>query len=724
MPSYRYQGTPQTPPALTIATTSGTTTSAKAGTYYFWLQYRNIAGYSLFSTPISAAIAAGGGLNITIPTAALPSPSGVDIKEYIVLAASTLDPVVACVVAKKPGYAVDGVTANTPPFTIALTADEHLELSKHVANNAALPTGGNRVVGMRRYLDDTSKIKEWDGTVWVDCNPQLFNTFVGNDRTTGGQAIELSDLLDTTIVLTPTYNTDSGSASNPVGYWIVNNSSTDPILKGTRVGLTVKIGDLDVSGVTGIVGGLLITFQGYVSVVTGVLDTTGEGGSGTMSGVGVQVPYQGPSTVLSLPKDLPAGSAYWLQVQLNATTAQLNNRCTDGTQLQFFPYFYTDYATYEPSGDLLGSFIKSSSKRRRVVPKRGLGAIALDGSGQIVSPVGGAFTFPVRSSQPIVGVAQNTSAQKVAITVNGTCFATTGTLTSDVALRALIGTINGVGKPSPWDGSVTLGPSTRLTVTVTYPTAIRADYPDVIAGSADGEFNATYIRIYVRPVGGGTVTQFEQLITPSTASETFALGITVGTDIGSGSLPTRSDSTFGLYEPTTGNFTVGTQAGASSFSAGTYEVAIGFRYVDTVTTVTHSSDSGCIYEASGTLADVFQSSSFWGAGVTNFAALATLPANVLRNRQTRIAIDTGDAYTYDAGSETWLSSASPTVVADPAALRAISAPIREGRRFFVKSLMRYTRYDVSQTGPENGSGVFKPNNLGSTDPGRHIIELN
>jgi len=261
-------------------------------------------------------------------------------------------------------------------------------------------------------------------------------------------------------------------------------------------------------------------------------------------------------------------------------------------------------------------------------------------------------------------------------------------------------------------------------VTVTYPTAIRADYPDVIAGSADGEFNATYIRIYVRPVGGGTVTQFEQLITPSTASETFALGITVGTDIGSGSLPTRSDSTFGLYEPTTGNFTVGTQAGASSFSAGTYEVAIGFRYVDTVTTVTHSSDSGCIYEASGTLADVFQSSSFWGAGVANFAALATLPANVLRNRQTRIAIDTGDAYTYDAGSETWLSSASPTVVADPAALRAISAPIREGRRFFVKSLMRYTRYDVSQTGPENGSGVFKPNNLGSTDPGRHVIELN
>lgn len=723
MPSYRYQGAPSTPPALTVATTSGTTTSGKAGTKYFWLQYRNIVGYSLLSTPVSVAITAGQGINVTIPSAALPSPSGVDIKEYLILMAETLDPTVACVVAKQAGYAGDGVTANTPPFTIALTVDEHFELSKHVDNAAALPSS-NRTIGMRRYVDDISKIKEWNGSAWVDCNPQIFNTFVGTDRSANGQAIELSDLLDPAIVLVPSYNTDSGAPSKPIGYWIVNNSSTDPILKGTRVGLTVKINDLDVSGVSGIVGGLLLTFKGYVNVTTGVLDTSGEGGSGTMSGVGTVIPYQGPNTVFSLPKDLPAGSAYWLQVQLNATTAQLNNRCTDGTLLQIFPYFYTDYATYNPSGDLLGSFVTDRADRRRVVPKRGLAATALEGSGQLESPVGGSFSFPVKGAQSIVGIAQNTASQKIVLTVNGTCFATTGTLTDDVALRALIGTINGVGKPSPWNGSLSLGPSTRLTLTVTYPTAVRSDYPDVIAGSTDGEFNGTYIRVYVRPVGGGTVLQFEQLITSGVTSESLNIGATVGTSIGSGALPTRSDASFGLYEPNTANYTLGTAAGSSSFTTGAYEVAIAFRYADTVTSITHDPDLGCIYEASGSLADVFQGSAFWARGVSTYSALASLPAASVRSRQLRPVVDTGDIYSYDSGLGSWVSIADPTVVNTPTELRAIAAPIREGRRFFVKSLQRYTRYNTTLTGAETGSGIYKPNNLGSTDPGRHVVELN
>jgi hypothetical protein len=721
MPIYRYQGTPKTPPALTVSSISGTTTSASAATYYFWLQYRNIAGYSVISSAVSIAISAGQGASITIPSGAAPSPSGVDIKEYVILAAKTSDPSTACVVAKQPGYTSDLVTVNTPPFTISLTTDNHFSLSKHVATNSALPSSG-QLLGMRRYVDDISVIKEWNGTAWVPCNPQIFNTYVVLDSSTNGQAIPLSSIIDSTFVLAPPYNTDSGSLSVPVGYWIVNDSATNPILQGTRIGLTVQINGLDVSGVTGIVGGLFLTFKGYVNVTTGVLDTYDATGTATMSTLGVTVPYQGPGTVLALPKDLPPGSAYWLQVQLNASTAQLNNRCVNGALLQFFPFFYTDFATYNPSGDLLGSFISNNAGLRRIVPQRGLGALVLQGSGNLVSPVGGSFSFPLRGAQALVGLATNTASQNVIVTVNGTCFVLTTALTNDVALRAIVGTLNGTGNPSAWAGSVSLTPTSLLNITVTYPTAIRSNYPDVIAGSTLGAFNAGFVRIYVQPVGGGTILQFEQAITPGNVSDSFIIGTIVGTNIGTGNPPAAPSTDFGLYEPSISNFTLGTTVGSSSFSTGTYRVAIAFRYASTVTAISHSPNNGCIYEATGSMADVFQATGSWAKSVANYAALAALPAASVQNRQARIAQDTGTLYSYDASSSSWLSLSDPSVVADVATLRAINAPIREGRRFWVQSLRRYTRYDSTLTGTETGSGIFKPNNLNTTDYGRHIVE--
>jgi hypothetical protein len=452
------------------------------------------------------------------------------------------------------------------------------------------------------------------------------------------------------------------------------------------------------------------------------LDTYDATGSVTMNTLGVTIPYQGPGTVLILPKDLPPGSAYWLQVQLNASTAQLNNRCINGALLQFFPFFYTDFATYNPSGDLLGSFISNTAGLRRIVPQIGLGALVLQGSGNLVSPVGGSFAFPLRGAQSLPGLVANTASQNVVVTVNGTCFVLATALTSDVALRAIVGTVNGTGNPSPWAGSVALNPTTLLTVTVTYPTAIRANYPDVIAGSTLGVFNAGFVRIYVQPIGGGTILQFEQMITPGNASDSFTIGTTVGTNIGTGNPPAAPSSDFGLFEPTTSNYTLGTTTTASSFTTGTYRVAIAFRYASTVTTISHSTGSGCIYEATGSIADVFQATGSWAKSVANYAALASLPAASVQNRQARIAQDTGTLYSYDASSSGWLSLSDPSVVADVPTLRAINAPIREGRRFWVQSLKRYTRYDSTLTGAETGSGIFKPNNLNTTDYGRHIVE--
>lgn len=665
-------------------------------------------------------IAAGQGVRVVIPSTALPTTGGVRIEEYVILASQTNEAATACVLASKAGYGSNRTTVNTPSFTIDLTVDEHFEIAKHVANPGALPSS-NRIEGMRRYVDSLSKIQYWTGSAWANVNPQLFNTYLASDRSINGQAIELRDLLDPDVVLTPEYSTDSGTPSIPVGYWIVNNGSS-AVPKGTRVGVNVELGDFDASGVAGLVGGLMLTFKGYVDSVTGVLDTTGEGGIGTMVGVDSPFPYQGPNTVLSLPKDLPINSAYWLNVHCTFTTEQLNNKAIAGTLLKVFPFFYLDFATWSATGDILGSFILGRGGRRRIMPKRGLEVYALDGKGQIEAPGGGAFTTPDQGKNVVSGLTANAANQQIGFSISGTCFVTP-TLTDTVLLRAIVGTVNMVGKPSPWSSPIALTNTNRLVVDVTYPTTVRSDYPDVIAGLSGGDFNATYIRIYVRVAGGGNVSQYEFLVTPGATTQSFNVGLDTGTDIGSGALPTRPSSGVELFEPQLSNFTLSTATNVSVFNGSNYEVAIAFRYDNTVTSISHSAEDGCMYEASGTMADVFESTKYWSKPVATRTALDSLTAGEVVNRQQRVVLDEGEVYGYEAIAGEWLSSTSTPVVATVAALRLIPAPIAPGKRFWVTELKRYTRFDPLLTGAEIGNGVFKPSNLNSSDPGRHVVEI-
>ncbi|HEY9737007.1 MAG TPA: hypothetical protein V6D06_12015, partial [Trichocoleus sp.] len=149
MVRYQYAGTPANPPAPTLnSSNSGNVTSAKAGTYYVWLQYQNRAGFSGVSTVASAAVATGKRLDITIPGSALPSPVTVgavtiyptDIQQYLVLINTVNNPATAAIAAAFPGYEADGITPKTLPTTISLSRDSHFDLGGSVANEAALPS--------------------------------------------------------------------------------------------------------------------------------------------------------------------------------------------------------------------------------------------------------------------------------------------------------------------------------------------------------------------------------------------------------------------------------------------------------------------------------------------------------------------------------------------------------------------------------------------------------
>ena len=144
-------------------------------------------------------------------------------------------------------------------------------------------------------------------------------------------------------------------------------------------------------------------------------------------------------------------------------------------------------------------------------------------------------------------------------------------------------------------------------MTVNYPNEVRANYPDVIAGTP-ATLNATFVRFYVRPQGGGTITQFEAPITPGT-SQIFTIGSIAGTSIGS-TVPTPVSADFGLFRPN--SFTVSTIADSSVFSSGTYEVAIAFRYSNTVTSISHSTLNGCISEVGVSLIEALDRVQYYG----------------------------------------------------------------------------------------------------------------
>lgn len=637
MVRYQYQGVPVTPPTPTLSVVSGSTTSAVAGTKSFWLQYRNRVGFSLTSNRVQTTITAGQGINVTIPEAALPDPNGTYIWEYVLLMSDTGLIADACVVATVPGVDSDETTILTPPFTVPFVQDQHFALSEIVATVDDLPEA-NLLNGMRRLVDATNTIVEWDQnlTVWSTVKPQVFNTYITSVVGTYGAHQDISAVLTESIIY-PEYGLSIGETSIPVGFWLANDGSQN-IVQGTRIGITVENGSEDVSYTLGILGGIELIFRGYVNTTTGVLDITSSDGVTDMDDINVTIPYQGKKTGLVLPKDLQPGWAYWIDVQATITPELLNNRITQGSSLMFSCYFYADFAVWNPSGAIFGDFITADGDRRRVFPSTGNTAIAKAGSGNITLPGGGSLAFNNVGEQSVTGFTLNQSNQSVWVGVDGTCL-TSSVQPNGTRLRALIGTLNGVGFATAWAGSLTLNGSTQLRVTVNYPVAIRSDYPDVISGLS-ATLNATYVRIYVRPTTGGTIVYFDELIVPGT-SQQFTVGSTTSTTVGT-TLPSPASTDFGLFTPV--SFTPTTVVGDSSFAAGTYEVAIAFRYEGVITSISHSSLNGCIFEAGVTLAEAFDRSQYYSQPVSD---LTTIDREDIVDWETRIQTTDGIRYKFN-----------------------------------------------------------------------------
>lgn len=640
MPRFQFQGTPLKPPAPTVALRSGSTTLASAGNKSFWLQYRSRAGFSLVSNRVDVTLAVGQGVDITIPLAALPDPNGVCIWEYVILASNSTNISEASVVASHPGYDSDQETVLPPPFVISLTQDIHFELSKVLAGVADLPVT-NRLHGMRRYVDELSQIVEWDEVIdqWTSVYPQAFNTNVSDITGNLGANQDVAAIPDLGVVICPDYALD-GLDSVAVGYWLVNDTS-QPIPSGTDISVAVEIAGQDVSYTTGIVGGLVLTFQGYVNTTTGVLDTSG-------MTVGVELPYQGERSGLALPKPLPAGSAYYLTMHAALTPALLNNRILQGGTLSLSMHFYLDTAIWNASGGLFGDFIANEFGSRRVLPGNGLTLEVQAGSGNITLETGGSCSFNGIPAQSVFGLTANAANQAVWIGIDGLCIVAP-TSPTGTRKRAIVSTVDGVGFPTDWHPTtVTLNGGKLLTLDVEYVNSIRGNYPDVIAATP-APINAHFLRVYVQPTTGGNILAFDQLILAE-EPQSFLIGSTSGAVIGS-TLPTPDSPSFGLFAMEQANITVGTLTGDSVFPAGTYHVCVALVYQNTVTAISHDPTLGCIAEAGGTFAELFTRSKYYGLPLTD---LTTLAFDEITSYQTRLQTSNRARYYFDPTAFTGL----------------------------------------------------------------------
>lgn len=649
----QYAGTPTQPPAPTLTAISGNLSSAVAGVYHFWLAYQGRGGFSLTSARAELAIAAGQGIEITIPGSALPSPNGADIRHYCLLASTTSEPATSLIVASSPGYDLDGETVLTPPFTLTLTEDEHLNLSSlTVADDASLPS--DRVNGMRRSIDSRAgAIYEWNeiGNEWRVAVPQTFSGYISDMTGVNGANRSLGAIADPSDILYPEYGLSGASES--VSYWLVNNESA-PIPQGKRIALTLSANilglDTDLTANPNLIGGIELRLMGYADTTTGILDTS------DMIGLDEPISLTGPDTTLILPKALPVGSAAIVKVIANLSVTSTNNQIPDGTLITFTPTFFTENARPNPAAILTGNLITGDFQRRRLVPTLGLNAIALNGAGLLALPNGAGFSFYNVGEMSVVNLLANTANQLVAINVSGECLVV-DVLPDFAALRCFVSTTNGQGKGTAWSAPVTLSNAVYLQVVVTYPTTIRTDYDDVVAGSPDGTFNATFVRVYVRPVGGGNADYWDYPVTPNQPSDTFLVGALAGTDSGSDTLPTPSSDRFGLYEPHLDDLALSTPAGSSTFTSGDYEIAIAYRYENTITALDHRQISGCIAEAEGTFADLFALLRYYGPPVESLWDLRSLEFSDRASDKEFFCGEAGNAYR-------WKPNATETQDAD------------------------------------------------------------
>ena len=580
-----------------VSVVNGSGNLGVTGTYYISIQGRNLIGLNLNSALVPVTLTTTSTLTITLPALA----TGETWSDIVISASTTND-----VSTLTQLMVVNNADFASPVILTSVELFKLTTLERTVANSAALPA--TPIQGLIRYVTNLNYYYEYDEysvatvdnltvlTATVDNLTVLtattgrwirvgtISTYITDTTATDGcdQDVRTPDL----IVNAPTYTCD-GSKGNGVIFWLRNEFATT-IPSGTRISCTVRLFEEDKSQLFDSL--LILELLGYVDLTTGVLDASVSSG---------EVVYQPRTQWLTLPEDLAIGFAAVVRVSPKFTITDLDNN---------IPYLanLTTYITFAPTSGIytpgvFGNLIYNEYDNWRIYPDTGLSVIKGKGSGIVNKQELNAI-----SAETITGLTANTTNQYIFLTSNGSSFASTTSSFTSAVKRCVVSTINGIGTPVSY-GSVSLDNTKKLSVTINYPTNIRSDYPDtLVAGSSNGEFNATSVVIYIKNSSNAYfITEVD--ITPSASNDVAVLNYS---DFASSILAAPS-SNYGLYAPL--NVVPTTSTVTSTFPTDSYEVFVAFKYTNVVTVIDHSVSE--LYEITSNLSELFSTSAtVWYSG--------------------------------------------------------------------------------------------------------------
>jgi len=597
---------------ITTTLTTGSITSGKARTYYFWLQARNCIGYTLLSTTSTITATVGSGIRLTFPSDCFRD--GENWERYAVSFSTTNDPSNASLLLEIPAIDINQNPISLP-LSIDLTLDSHLVFE---TSTATLPN--NVPHGFIVNYTSKGKLYRYDSTSSLIANGEdiiaatvgnwisfsetnTFDIYV-NDTTSSvlGCDVAIEDLNNNYLI--SQYYAGDGSDSFFRRIWLYNDTTVN-VNEGERIGLTVDLQGVDVSA--SFTDLLTLVFEGYVDKATGEIDIYEDDTVTLLPYVNVTQDYTAAkSSTLTIPKPLLPNVSYQLKVYANFSNSDLARNGlipAYNSDLSIIPFLYSNNGISIGVGAFTGDVILGGDdpNLRRVYPDEGVSVFVDSGSGIVKQ-----FLFENVGESIVSGLAPNTEDQILVIDGNGSVFLSTN-LTANLAQRALVGTLSGestfTSLSSPLPGDL----SSEITATITFPTTIRNNYPDVIAGSSKGTFFAEQVRFYVKRTNLADSSveyrHFTRTITPSLTSDTFILTYNAGTV--ATSIP--SNTAFGLYTPS--SIVVDNVTNIFPAENYTYEVCYCFVYTGTsITSINHSPSDGCIKEISLTLTDVIETS--------------------------------------------------------------------------------------------------------------------
>lgn len=552
----------------TITASSGG--SLTANNYIFTLQGETEVGknYPLESSTIS--VSNGQKITITINSSALKN--GENWKRFIIGRKINNDYFHLFKIECKNPNSLDSFL--TFPLTISINVDSLLTPGNVVTS---LPST-NLIHGQRvSYLGFLYEYNFYDldstasSTLLVDGTrrwKQVYSlsTEVDDIEDIGGCYLDLTSNIDISNFELPTYNL-TGLESNTITYWITSDSVLE---EGTIFDVIPYIGDLDMSNLFR--KKIILEPLGIVNTNTGILRTSKNNIPFTQ--VGKEIRYK--EEFIFLEDTLEIGEAYSVRISIELSDVDLgyNLPSETGIYLNISPTKFN--AEYNSAGFLFGTgVILNEGNLRRIYPNIGLSCIAETGKGIVQD-----YSFPMQPKDTnISDIVANTSNQKIAITRTGVCYLESFSIPSDCALRAVISTASGESKSTSWQNVSVASNSSQIALKVTYPTTIRNDYPDVIAGRNNGKFSAFKVRVYLKL--GSSIGYTDFSITPESLDDTFQI-TTLGTSISD-----KNNAVFGLYTP---NESITTTIGTGgSLASGSYQISYSFIYNgNQITDISHN----------------------------------------------------------------------------------------------------------------------------------------